>query len=151
MKQTNWAYWVAGQAGVIPIALGMPGVAKTESTRALAYAARRRFLPVMLDQVLPEDLGGYPVVKEIDHDGRRVEVMRRVLDEKFVMARLEPSVMLIDELTNTGHSTQAAALQLMAEGIRTVVAAPTRDLERIGVSAVLASHIHFLWFFWVLV
>lgn len=117
MKQTNWAYWIAGQAGVIPIALGMPGVAKTESTRALAKAARRRFLPIMLDQILPEDLGGYPVVKEMDHDGRKVEVMRRVLDEKFVMARLEPSVMLIDELTNTGHSTQAAALQLMAEGI----------------------------------
>lgn len=117
MKQTNWAYWIAGQAGVIPLALGMPGVAKTESTRALAKAAQRRFLPVMLDQILPEDLGGYPVVKELTHNGKQIEVMRRVFDEKFVRARLEPSVMLIDELTNAGHSTQAAALQVMAEGI----------------------------------
>lgn len=117
MKQTNWAYWIAGQAGVIPLAMGMPGVAKTESTRALAKALNRRFLPIMLDQILPEDLGGYPVVRDVTLDGQTVEVMRRILDEKFMAARLEPSVMLIDELTNTGHSTQAAALQLMAEGI----------------------------------
>lgn len=122
MKQTNWAYWIAGQTGVIPLALGMPGVAKTESTRALSVAAGRRFLAVMLDQILPEDLGGYPVVKELEHNGlygvEKIEVMRRVHDEKFVMARLEPSIILVDELTNTGHSTQAAALQLMAEGIK---------------------------------
>ena len=64
------------------------------------------------------------MVKELDHNGRKVEVMRRVLDEKFVMARLEPSVMLIDELTNTGHSTQAAALQLMAEVLRAAGSLP---------------------------
>jgi hypothetical protein len=71
----------------------------------------------MLDQILPEDLGGYPVVKQIEHNGQTLDVMRRVHDEKFVRARLEPSVMLIDELTNVGHAQQAAALQLMAEGI----------------------------------
>ncbi len=116
-RETNWAYWIAGQAGVIPVALGMSGVAKTESTRALARAAGRLFLPVMLDQVLPEDLGGYPVVRQLEHNGQTLDVMRRVHDERFVRARLEPSVMLIDELTNVGHAQQAAALQLMAEGI----------------------------------
>ena len=117
MQQVNWSYWIAGQAGVIPVAFGMPGVAKTESTRALARAAGRLFLPVMLDQVLPEDLGGYPVVRQVEHEGRSLDVMRRVHDERFVRARLEPSVLLIDELTNVGHAQQAAALQLMAEGI----------------------------------
>src|SRR4026208_1564882 len=69
MKQTNWAYWIAGQAGVIPIAVGMPGVAKTESTRALAKAAGRRFLPVMLDQILPEALGGHPAAQRREGKG----------------------------------------------------------------------------------
>lgn len=115
--ETNWAYWIAGQAGVIPVALGMPGVAKTESTRALARRTGRLFLPVLLDQVLPEDLGGYPVVRQLEHNGQSLDVMRRVLDERFLLARLQPSVMLIDELTNVGHAQQAAALQLMAEGI----------------------------------
>jgi hypothetical protein len=119
-KQVNWAYWIAGQAGVIPVALGMPGVAKTESARALARAAGRLFLPVMLDQILPEDLGGYPVVRELraaSGGEPALECMRRVIDEKFMAARLEPSVMLFDELTNAGHAQQAAALQIMAEGI----------------------------------
>src|SRR5262245_32949922 len=116
--QTNWAYWIAGQAGVIPVALGMPGVAKTESTRALANSTGRMFLPVMLDQILPEDLGGYPVVRQFEHNGQALDVVQRVHDEKFIRARLEPSVMLIDELTNVGHAQQAAALQLMAEGIQ---------------------------------
>ena len=28
-NQLNWAHWIAGQAGVIPLSLGIPGVAKT--------------------------------------------------------------------------------------------------------------------------
>lgn len=116
-KQTNWAYWIAGQAGVIPVAMGSPGLAKTESTRALARKANRKFFPVILSQIMPEDLGGYPVVRKLDSGGRQYDVMARVMDERFITARLEPSVLLIDELTNVGNAQQAAALQLMAEGI----------------------------------
>lgn len=113
----NAAHWIAGQAGVIPLAVAEPGVAKTELHRALARAANRRFLVLMLDQSMPEDMGGYPVVRSIEHDGQEHTVMAHIHDERFVRATLEPSVLLVDELTNTGHSVQAAALQLMAEGI----------------------------------
>jgi hypothetical protein len=47
-KRVNWAYWFAGQAGVIPVAIGSPGMAKTASTQALARKANRVFLPVRL-------------------------------------------------------------------------------------------------------
>jgi hypothetical protein len=116
-QQLNFAHWIAGQAGVIPLSLGIPGVAKTEMHRAMAKAAGRVFRALMLDQCLPEDLGGYPVVRQIGCNGSAVDVMAKVHDERFVRCRLEPSVLLIDELTNVGHSTQAAALQVMAEGI----------------------------------
>jgi hypothetical protein len=151
--QLNWAHWIAGQCGVIPLSLGMPGVAKTASHESLAKATNREFFPVMLDQMLPEDLGGYPVVRKMEHPkmppefagtdritieqyhsrnhdrnnakvtmqakGLTLEfdVMRRIHDEKFIRARLVPSIMLIDELTNVGHAVQAAALQLMQSGI----------------------------------
>lgn len=62
MKQINWAHWIAGQAGVIPLSLGIPGVAKTASHQALAQATGRTFHAYMLDQSLPEDLGGYKVM-----------------------------------------------------------------------------------------
>jgi hypothetical protein len=116
-NQLNFAHWIAGQARVIPLSLGIPGVAKTEMHRAMAKAAGRAFRAMMLDQCLPEDLGGYPVVRQVGCNGSAVDVMAKVHDERFVRCRLEPSVLLIDELTNVGHSTQAAALQVMGEGI----------------------------------
>lgn len=116
-KQLNWAFWISGQAGVIPLAIGIPGVAKTETTRALARKVGREFRALVLDQCLPEDLGGYPIVREVECAGQKFDAMRKVMDERFLRCQLEPSVLLIDELTNCGHSTQAAALQLIAEGI----------------------------------
>lgn len=60
--QSNWAPLIAGQAGVVPLSLGIPGVAKTSFFEALSQATQRRFIPYMLDQSLPEDLKGYPLV-----------------------------------------------------------------------------------------
>jgi len=111
MTQTNWAPLIAGQVGVVPLSLGIPGVAKTAFFEALAQATKRRFIPYMLDQSLPEDLKGYPLVQEINSDGQTVKAMVHVLEEARLRAETEPSVVLLDELTCAGHSIQAAALQ----------------------------------------
>lgn len=111
MSQTNWAPLIAGQAGVVPLALGIPGVAKTAFFEALAESTNRRFIPYMLDQSLPEDLKGYPLVQEIQSNGQTVQAMVHVLEEARLRAECEPAVVLLDELTCAGHSIQAAALQ----------------------------------------
>lgn len=111
MTRCNWAPLIAGQVGVVPLSLGIPGVAKTAFFEALAVAANRRFVPYMLDQSLPEDLKGYPVVQDIDAGGKSVRAMVHVLEEARLRAEIEPSVVLLDELTCAGHSIQAAALQ----------------------------------------
>jgi len=111
MSQTNWAPLIAGQVGVVPLSLGIPGVAKTASFEALASAIQRRFIPYMLDQSLPEDLKGYPIVQEIESDGKSVKAMVHLPEEARLRAEREPSVVLLDELTCAGHSIQAAALQ----------------------------------------
>ncbi len=116
-KRTNWAYYIAGQAGVVPVAFGSPGSAKTTSCQALALASGRQFLSFVLQHHLPEDFGGFPVVRTIDANGQTWEMMRRIPDEKIVMARMAPSVILFDELTNAGQGVQAAALQLIQDGI----------------------------------
>src|SRR5262249_19172149 len=116
-RKTNWAFFVAGQAGVVPVAFGCPGVAKTASCRALALATNRKFISFVLQHHMPEDFGGFPVVRTVDHDGKQHEMMRRIPDEKIVMAHLSPSVVLLADLTNAGHAIQAAALQLIQEGI----------------------------------
>jgi len=111
LKQLNWAHWISGQAGVIPLSLGIPGVAKTAMHLALARALGRPFFCLMLDQCLPEDLGGFPVVRQYDHNGKMIDVMARVHDERFILAELLGGVFLYDELTNCPHATQAASLQ----------------------------------------
>lgn len=111
MPQTNWAPLIAGQVGVVPLSLGIPGVAKTAFYEALAQTTSRRFVPYMLDQSLPEDLKGYPLVQEIETNGRTVKAMVHVLEEARLRAETEPTVVLLDELTCAGHSIQAAALQ----------------------------------------
>ena len=99
MSQTNWAPLIAGQVGVVPLSLGIPGVAKTAFFEALANVTQRRFVPYILDQSLPEDLKGYPLVQDIDVDGQSVKAMVHVLEEARLRAELEPTVVLLDELT----------------------------------------------------
>lgn len=94
-----------------PLSLGIPGVAKTAFFEALARTTERRFIPYMLDQSLPEDLKGYPLVQEIQANGATVKAMVHVLEEVRLRAELEPTVVLLDELTCAGHSIQAPALQ----------------------------------------
>ncbi|MCO6458556.1 MAG: AAA family ATPase [Pirellulaceae bacterium] len=109
--QTNWAPLIAGQAGVVPLSLGIPGVAKTAFFESLAVATGRRFIAYMLDQSLPEDLKGYPLVQDVEIDGEQARAMVHVLEETRLRAEIEPCVVLLDELTCAGHSVQAAALQ----------------------------------------
>jgi hypothetical protein len=116
-SQRNWAYFIAGQAGVTPVAFGCPGVAKTASCRALAQQTGRLFVPFVLQHHLPEDFGGFPVVRSIQLGSQARDVMRRVPDERLVAAQSQPSLVLFDELTNAGPAQQAAALLLIQDGI----------------------------------
>jgi len=117
-KQVNWAPLIAGQAGVVPLSLGIPGVAKTAFFEALAEATGRRFVPYMLDQVLPEDLRGFPTLREVEIAGQRRSAMVCFPDADRLRAELEDTVVLLDELTCAPQHTQAAALQWINEPSR---------------------------------
>lgn len=112
-KQLNWAAYIAGQAGVVPVCEGIPGVAKTAGFEALAEATGRRFVPYMLSQMLPEDLGGFPSPDELTILGQAYRCIVRLKDEARLRSELEPTVMLFDELTCANQAVQAAALQIL--------------------------------------
>jgi hypothetical protein len=110
----NEAFLLGPQVGVVTLAFGDPGDAKTASVRCLAEEAKRRFLHEILSQKMPEDIGGYPAVREMEFaDGAKEHVMLHVKAEAFVRAMHEPSVILFDELTNVGRAMQAAALEVI--------------------------------------
>lgn len=109
MSQTNWPVFIPPQIGIVSYAQGGPGEAKSAVIRALAELTQRRYLPCYLESMLPEDLGGVPVPRTVDVNGRQTECVVRLLDETFLRAKEEPSIVLMDEMNQASHSMMAAA------------------------------------------
>ena len=113
-KQTNWWYFIPPQIGVVSFAYGSPGLGKTEVMTALAEAAQRKLILMLLDQHEPEDIGGFPIPSKISIDGEETGVIRKYPMENIIKARKEKSLMLVDEFTCVSEDMQAAALTFMA-------------------------------------
>ena len=56
----NEAYWICAQTAITPLAIGMPGVAKTASVYAFAKAVDRPVYTLIASLRDPADIGGYP-------------------------------------------------------------------------------------------
>lgn len=106
---SNRAYWIAAQAGVVPLAIGEPGTGKTRSIETFARALGRRLVVCEGNKHAPEDFGGYPsadLVKE------RVKLLT-----SHYVAECEDAeggaVLFLDEITTCGPQVQAAMLRLL--------------------------------------
>lgn len=124
----NEAFYICAQAGVVPLAVGQPGTSKTASCRAFAHGLKRKFIGVRPSSHMPEDLGGYPHLK----DGRFV-----ISPPFFVADALEAQaegigcVVLMDECTTLEPSKQAPMLRFMEEGIpNSIVVAACNSTEQ---------------------
>lgn len=117
-KEINWAGLIMGQIGVAACFEGDPGTAKTASIEALALATGRLFFSYELSRTQPEDLQGFPVVDELKFGKQTYKFMRFVPDERLLHGDLEPSIILLDEVTNVGPSKQAPALNLVQRGLK---------------------------------
>lgn len=111
MHQLNWQAYIPPQIGIVAYIESAPGQAKTACFAALAAASNRRYLPLELGRLLPEDLGGCPAPRTIDIGGVQVDCVVRLLDETMLRARLEPSLVLLDEVNQAGHSMLASCQQ----------------------------------------
>lgn len=111
--ELNWAFLIAGQCGVPACAEGSPGIGKTETLKCLATHTERRFFSYELSRTQPEDLQGFPVVGTRRHEGRELKFMQFVPDERLLTAGMEPSILLLDEISNVIAPKQAAALNLV--------------------------------------
>lgn len=119
MNQVNWAFWIAMQSDKPAVAIGPPGTWKTASVDRFGLMVERYVATYVLSQQMPEDFGGFPC-KGMYRDpktGNRKRVMYKVPDQRILRCFMEPSILYLDELMNTGGSTQAAALRLVGDGI----------------------------------
>tara|TARA_Y100001936_G_C16088111_1_gene683473 strand:+ start:506 stop:1627 length:1122 start_codon:yes stop_codon:yes gene_type:complete len=112
-SQINWEYLIPPQVGIPTMAYGPAGVGKTKTLETLAKARERRWIRTPLPARQPEDVGGYPDKRDIVIKGNVHQVIKMVELEEMVRARLQNSIMLIDEFTSVNEATQAAALTWM--------------------------------------
>jgi hypothetical protein len=123
--------WIALQAGIPTLVVGMPGCGKTLLHAALARAMGRRFVPLCGSQCTPEDVGGLPVPD-------LVAKLCRMLPLSWVEALLTPGGFLfLDEFLTVSPAVQAAMLTVIQDkrvgehhlDVDTLIAAACNPLE----------------------
>lgn len=101
--------WIAMQARIPTLVVGMPGCGKTLLTSLLAQAMGRRFVPLIGSQCTPEDVGGLPVP---DH----VKFLCRMMPMSWVEALLDPlGFLFLDEFSNVSPGVQASLLTVVQD------------------------------------
>lgn len=115
----NRAYFLAAQTGLCPLAIGLPGAAKTASINAFAKATGRRVYVLIGSLRDPADIGGYPYPdKAIEADGKEHTYMRMIPPQWAHEAHNgEKWIIFLDELTTVPVATQAAMLRVIAEKV----------------------------------
>ncbi len=104
---SNSAFFIAAQAGVVPMVEGNPGCGKTASVMAFGRALRRP-VHVLIGSIRePVDLTGYPCLDN--------GLMRFAPTDWVLAANKEPSIIFFDELTTCPPAVQAAMLRVMNE------------------------------------
>ena len=117
----NAAYWICAQSGVNPLAIGMPGIAKTQSIYAFAKAVGRKVYTLIASLRDPADIGGYPYPGEVENgeesNGR--EVVMRLISPQWAADCWDGQKWIIfeDELTTCAPACQAAMLRINAEKV----------------------------------
>ena len=114
-KQVNWETLIPPQIGLVSMAYGGVGLGKTETIEALAKEANRKFILNCLDQKEPESIGGFPIPTDVVINMKQYKIVQRIPEEEYLRAKIEQSVMLIDEFTCVSEDVQAAALGWMAK------------------------------------
>lgn len=118
----NLAYWTAVQAGVPSVALGSPGMGKTQSMYAFAKATNRKlyvFIPSTRD---PTDICGCPFPSEVSIpgvNGNREVAVTRIGSPEWAVQFLNGDnwIIYLDELTTAMLIMQSAMLRVIAERV----------------------------------
>lgn len=114
----NLAYWICAQTGVTPMAIGMPGVGKTQSLYAFARATGRKIYTLIASIRDPADIGGYPYPGEVPlgNNGDKQMVMK-ILPPKWASDCYDGGkwIVFLDEATTCMPACQAALLRVVAE------------------------------------
>lgn len=133
----NAAAFIAAQAGVIPLTYGQPGTGKTRTWESFCKAIGRHFECLILGQHDPTEITGFPHVCDLDVSGvqlskensfkfshtKALEYLIPGYRQRLMLAP-QGGMLFLDEMGDAPPACQAAALQLLNDGIpNTIIAA----------------------------
>lgn len=132
----NEAYFIAVQSGLVALGEGEPGTGKTRTVEAFCRALNRHFECLILSQHDPAEVTGFPHVVDISLPSSKNADGTWRFSQNKGLEYLKPGYrqrcesapnggfLFIDEMGDAPPACQAAALQLLNDGIpNTIIAA----------------------------
>ena len=107
--QIMWAKY-----GVLNIT-SKPGVAKSAIGRSIAEKMGFRYMDIRLSMVDETDVGLYPVVSEVESDGKMVKCLDFVVPRWAIEANKQPTIIHFEEINRASQQVRNAALQILLE------------------------------------
>ena len=110
----NEAYWICAQTGITPLAIGMPGVAKSSVVYAFGRAMGRPVYTLIASLRDPADIGGYPYPSK---NGDGTATMKLIPPQWAHDCQNGQWILFFDEATTCAAAVQAALLRVIAEKV----------------------------------
>jgi hypothetical protein len=92
-----------------------PGVAKSAIGKSIATKMDFRYMDIRLSMVDETDVGLYPVVSEVESDGKMVKCLDFVVPRWAIEANKQPTIIHFEELNRASQQVRNAALQILLE------------------------------------
>lgn len=131
---SNEAFFIAAQSGVVPLAYGEPGVAKTRTTEAFAQVLGKHYECVVGSHHDPSELTGFPSLNT-DENGRRMLSFVPTEWRIALESAQNGGLLHLDEMTDSSPATQAACLQLLTHGVKNTWIVATANPTECGTNA----------------
>jgi hypothetical protein len=92
-----------------------PGVAKSAIGKSIAEKMEFRYMDIRLSMVDETDVGLYPVVSEVESEGKMVKCLDFVVPRWAIEANKQPTIIHFEELNRASQQVRNAALQILLE------------------------------------
>jgi hypothetical protein len=113
-REKTYLNIMKAQAGVLYIT-SKPGLAKSSIARSIAKKMGFQYMDIRLSMVDETDVGLYPQVEDVDHDGNQIKCLNFVVPKWAIKANSKPTIIHFEELNRASLNVRNAALQILLE------------------------------------
>jgi Mg-chelatase subunit ChlI len=107
---------IRSNSGVL-MAYGIPGISKSATFRSIADKLDMQYIDLRTSTMDETQLGAFPTVSEINHEGRSMKVVDDTVPAWAIEANNRPTLIHFEELNRCSANVRSAALGILLEKI----------------------------------